>query len=184
VDPEFPIPATASPPLGGTPISPRSPPALLDYELLRVIGSGSYGDVWRIQNQLRKRKQQAPVQHARTSTSDPGRASDSTDDANRTATVERVADPTVPEFGAEWDAAWEKNLLSTAMTRIRDRIDERQFQSFDLYVTKGWLPSEVAKTLGISVARVYLTKHRVAAMLKQEVRRLEKAAEQSLRKRN
>ena len=51
-----------------------------------------------------------------------------------------------------------------------------------LYVTKAWPPRRVAETLGISVARVYLTKHRVAAMLKKEVRRLEKAAEQGLRK--
>jgi Tfp pilus assembly protein PilX len=36
--------------------------------------------------------------------------------------------------------------------------------------------------LGVSLARVYLTKHRVAALLKKEVRRLEKAAEQALRK--
>jgi len=36
--------------------------------------------------------------------------------------------------------------------------------------------------LGVSVSRVYLTKHRVAVLLKNEVRRLEKAAEESLRK--
>ncbi len=45
----------------------------------------------------------------------------------------------------------------------------------------GTLPADVAQTLGISVARVYLTKHRVSAVLKKEVRRLEKIAEQSLR---
>ena len=32
----------------------------------------------------------------------------------------RVPDPAVPEFGAEWDAAWEKNLLAKAMERVRD----------------------------------------------------------------
>ena len=40
----------------------------------------------------------------------------------------------------------------------------------------------MAKTFEISVARVCLTKHRVATLLKKEVRRLEKAAEQALRK--
>jgi RNA polymerase sigma-70 factor (ECF subfamily) len=87
----------------------------------------------------------------------------------------------VPEFGAEWDAAWEKNLLAAAMERVRERIDDRQFQVFDLYVTKGWLPGQVAKTLGISMARVYLTKHRVTAMLNKEFRRLEQEAEKRLR---
>ena len=65
------------------------------------------------------------------------------------------------------------------MERVRERIEERQFQVFDLYVTKGWRPAEVAQTLGISVARVYLTKHRVSAVLKKEVQRLERNAEQS-----
>jgi hypothetical protein len=41
----------------------------------------------------------------------------------------------------------------------------------------------VARTFGISVARVYLTKHRVAALLKQEVKRLEREAEKGLRRR-
>jgi RNA polymerase sigma-70 factor (ECF subfamily) len=103
------------------------------------------------------------------------------DDTTHTATIERIPDPALPEFGAEWDAAWEKNLLRQAMEHIRRRIDERQFQAFDLYVAKGWPPGEVAETLGISVARVYLIKHRVAALLKKEVQRLEKAAEQLLR---
>ena len=67
------------------------------------------------------------------------------------------------------------------MEQVRGRIDERQFQVFDLYAAKGWPAGEVAKTLGISVARVYLTKHRVAALLKKEVQRLEKAAEKALR---
>ena len=51
-----------------------------------------------------------------------------------------------------------------------------------MHVAKGWSAGDVARTFGISIARVYLTKHRVAGMLKQEVRRLEKAAEQALRK--
>jgi RNA polymerase sigma factor (sigma-70 family) len=135
---------------------------------------------WRIQNQLRKRGRQngdAVAPPAMTGEA-PVRAGD---DTTYTATIERIPDPAVPEFGAEWDAAWEKNLVTQAMEHIRGRIDERQFQVFDLYAAKGWPPGEVAKTLGISIARVYLTKHRVAAMLKKEVQRLEKAAEQMLR---
>ena len=113
----------------------------------------------------------------------PGHASGSaTDGTTGTDALGRIADPAIPEFGAEWDAAWESNLIAKGLERVRERIEERQFQIFDLYVTKGWPPDRVAKTLGISVARVYLTKHRVAAMLKQEVRRLEQAAEQALRR--
>ena len=131
---------------------------------------------WRIQNQLRKRGQ-------------PGAATIGLprmgDDGTGTGTIARLADPAPPEFGAEWDAAWETNLVTQAMERVRGKIEERQFQIFDLYVMKNWPPGDVAKTLGISIARVYLTKHRVTALLKKEVRRLEKTAEpaeQALRK--
>jgi RNA polymerase sigma-70 factor (ECF subfamily) len=50
------------------------------------------------------------------------------------------------------------------LERVSQQIDERQFQIFDLYVTKDWPAGRVAKMLGVSVARVYLTKHRVAAL--------------------
>jgi DNA-directed RNA polymerase specialized sigma24 family protein len=102
---------------------------------------------------------------------------------NETATVERIPDPNVPEFGAEWDAAWEKNLLTQALERAKTRIDERQFQVFDLCVSKGWPAADVAKTLGISTARVYLTKHRISALVKQEVERLQREIERSLQTR-
>jgi len=126
---------------------------------------------WRIQNQLRKRGQTGAV---------AGSAS-TMGDGTGTGTIDRVADPAAPEFGAEWNAAWEKNLVTQAMEQVRAKIEERQFQICDLYVLKSWPPGDVAKTLGVSIARVYLTKHRVAALVKKEVRRLEKVAEQALR---
>jgi RNA polymerase sigma factor (sigma-70 family) len=139
---------------------------------------------WRIRDQLRRR-----VGVHASACASPQNSADTLkrelqrDDTASTATVERIPDPAVPEFGAEWDAAWEKNLLAQALERVRDRIDERQFQVFDLNVMKGWPPADVAQTLGISVARVYLTKHRVSALVKKEVQRLEKIVERSLRER-
>ena len=56
------------------------------------------------------------------------------------------------------------------------RIDERQFQIFDLHAVNGWSPTEVAETLGLSVARVYLTKRRVSAILKKKARASEREA--------
>src|SRR5437868_2132442 len=121
---------------------------------------------WRIQDQLRKRKmggqRSTPFEGAEVSPRASG-------DTGSTATIERIPDPAIPEFGAEWDAAWEKNLLNAALERVRGQIEERQFQIFDLYVMKGWSPQEVAQTLGISVARVYMTEHRASALLKKEV---------------
>jgi RNA polymerase sigma factor (sigma-70 family) len=129
---------------------------------------------WRIQDQLRRRKAVGRVHEPygadkRQVQLEPGSTLN-----DGTATIERVPDPRVPDFGAEWDSAWEKNLLTQALERVRERIDERQFQVFDLCITKGWPAADVAQTLGISLARVYLIKHRVAAKVKNEVHKMEK----------
>src|SRR5439155_12047656 len=126
---------------------------------------------WRIQDQLRKRQKAGQAVSGPKEAELSPRASG---DLGSTLTIERIADSAVPEFGGEWDAAWEKNLLAQALERVRGHIEERQFQVFDLYVMKGWPPAEVAQTLGISIARVDLIKHRVSALLKKEVRRLER----------
>src|SRR5262245_27899002 len=39
-------PDEANPPLVQRSITPSTPPAIPDYELLRRIGGGSYGEVW------------------------------------------------------------------------------------------------------------------------------------------
>ena len=135
---------------------------------------------WRIQNQLRKRGQPGAVAGGPPITRD-GSPAGPEGDGTGTAPIDRIADPAIPEFGADWDSEWEKNLVAQAMEQVRAKVEERQFQIFDLYVIKGWPPGEVAKTLGISIARVYLTKHRVAGLVKKEVGRLEAAAEQALR---
>jgi RNA polymerase sigma-70 factor (ECF subfamily) len=132
---------------------------------------------WRIQDQLRKRQKAGRLSQASNAANQSIQPADET---ATTATIERVPDPAVPEFGAEWDAAWEKNLLGRAMERVRGQIPERQFQIFDLNVAKGWPAADVAQTLGISVARVYLTKHRVSDLVKKEVRRLERGRERQL----
>jgi RNA polymerase sigma factor (sigma-70 family) len=129
---------------------------------------------WRIQDQIRKRARISGVGGSTPAMAGETRAL-SSDDTASTAAIDRIVDPNAPEFGAEWDAAWEKNLLKQALERVRARIDERKFQIFDFCVIKGWPPKDVAQTLGITVARVYLTKHRVSAFLKTELRRLEKA---------
>ncbi len=129
---------------------------------------------WRIQDQLRRRKTWLEPNDAAGLTLCLGRQERGSNPNEDTATIDRIPDPRVPDFGGEWDAAWEKNLLAQALERVRGRIEERQFQIFDLCVTKAWSPAEVARTLGIPVARVYLAKHRVSALLEKEVRRLEK----------
>jgi RNA polymerase sigma-70 factor (ECF subfamily) len=99
------------------------------------------------------------------------------DDTRRTATVERVPDPASADLDILFETQWRKNLFDAALERIKPKFSLKQFQIFDLLVLKEWPASDVARSLGVSLANVYVTKHRVAAALKREVQRLEQAME-------
>jgi RNA polymerase sigma factor (sigma-70 family) len=114
---------------------------------------------WRIKDQLRKRL--------------PGERFKSPED-DRTGTVERVADPAGVELERIWDQEWHTALLVAGSERAKRQVDAKQWQIFDLYVLKNWRPREVAKALGVSLARVYLAKHRVSAVVRKEVEKLER----------
>jgi RNA polymerase sigma-70 factor (ECF subfamily) len=93
---------------------------------------------------------------------------------DRTATVERVADPAGVELERLWDQEWQATVLATASENAKRQVDSKQWQIFDLYVLKNWPPREVARALGVSIARVYLAKHRVSAVVRKEVEKLER----------
>ena len=73
---------------------------------------------------------------------------------------------------AAWDQEWEANLLEAAIARVKQKVDPKQYQIFDLLVFKQWPVAKVARFLGITAARVYLTKHRMANLVKKEVAHL------------
>jgi len=97
------------------------------------------------------------------------------DDATRTATLNRVPDPASLNLEAFWEEQWQKHLLDTATARVKARVSPKQFQTFELYVLREWPVTKVARTLGVSAASVYLAKHRVGALLKKELKKLERA---------
>jgi len=130
---------------------------------------------WRIKDQLKKR------QRATAFTGETPNAgempSTPADETSRTATVNRVADPNAENLDALFENEWRKNLLATALERVRGSFSLKQFQIFDLLVQKEWPAADVARSLGVSLANVYVTKHRIATAIKREVKRLERTAE-------
>lgn len=94
-------------------------------------------------------------------------------DSSRTPTVNRLPAPE-PDLGPVWDEEWGKNLIDAAMQRVKARVTPRQYQMFDLYSVKEWPVGEVARTLNVSAAQVYLAKHRVSGLVREELRRLER----------
>lgn len=85
----------------------------------------------------------------------------------------KLTDQSDSDLEKLWDAEWEKNLFDAAITKVKRRLDPQKYQIFDFYVNKQWMPDKVAKTFGISVNQVYLAKHRVVELIKEEVKRLE-----------
>ena len=96
----------------------------------------------------------------------------SAEDDGRTGTVERLVDPASEDLDKVWDAEWEQNVLEAAVRRLKRRIDPLKYQIFDFYVNKEWEPEKVAARFQVSVDQVYTAKHRITAMLKEEVERI------------
>ena len=117
---------------------------------------------YRIKDQFRKRHPERQAIGRR-----PG-------DTSRTATIERIPDPASFVLEDVWEKEWQTNLLNKAIEKVKGQVSARQFQMFDLYVTKQWPVQKVAKVLGVNLGRVYLAKHRVSALIKEEIKRLEK----------
>jgi RNA polymerase sigma factor (sigma-70 family) len=98
----------------------------------------------------------------------------SADDATRTSTLERVPDPATFNLDACWEEQWQKNLLRAATEKVKSVVSPKQFQIFELYVLREWPVGKVARVLSVSAGQVYLARHRVSRLLKQEIARLEK----------
>jgi RNA polymerase sigma-70 factor (ECF subfamily) len=96
-------------------------------------------------------------------------------DDRLTATIERVPDSRVADLDEVWEKEWKENLFEAAIARAKKKVDPKQFQIFDCYVRKEWPAQKVANQLRVSVGQVYLARHRVGAVLKKEIKALEKA---------
>lgn len=97
----------------------------------------------------------------------------SVDDTSRTPTAERLPANEL-DLRPEWDEEWQRNLVDVAMRRVKARIKPRQYQIFDLYVVKEWPVREVVRTLNVNAAQVYLARHRVSRLVREELQRLER----------
>jgi RNA polymerase sigma factor (sigma-70 family) len=115
---------------------------------------------WRITDQLRRRG--------------PQMDSSEREDENSFGhgKMHEEPDQVAPELEKIWDAEWEKNLLAVAMSRVKRRLDPKQYQIFDCYVNKNLTPEKVAKAFDIPVGQVYLAKHRVTELIRDEIERL------------
>ena len=116
---------------------------------------------WQIVDQIRKRAK-FPTASAKPNTT-----------TDQTPTVERIPNDAPPELDQLWDEEWQQNLLNVAISRVKEKLSIREFQIFDLYVLKSWSVAEVKKMLHVSAAHIYVAKHRVSALIRKEIKKLE-----------
>ena len=88
-------------------------------------------------------------------------------------TTLNLHDPAADVLEGIWNEEWQKNLVDVAMDRVRRRANPEHYQIFHLHAVKGLGVRDVAKLTGASLPKVYVTYHRIAKMVKTEVRRLE-----------
>jgi len=116
----------------------------------------------RIIDEFRKRPRRAEFRRGRS------------DDSARTPTLERIPDPEGAKLDAIWQHEWERNLVDVALEKVKQLVSSKQFLLFYQQVFKQWPPRKVAAKYGVSLARVYMAKYRVAGVLKRELKKLEK----------
>ncbi len=115
---------------------------------------------WRINDRFRDRRK------------DPILASASDDEENNSNPIENQEDWSGEGFEKIWDEEWQANLMKAAIDRVKVKVSPQQFQIFDYNVLRGFSSLEVRKKLGVSIAQVYLAKHRVGQVLKKEIKHL------------
>lgn len=121
---------------------------------------------WRIADQIRKRNKHL------LDILPEDRKEDGKED--ETQAINRLADPIPQNLEELWDEEWEINLLAAAVAKVKRQLDPQKYQVFDFYVNKGWAPGKVADAFDVPVEQVYMIKHRVTDLIKDEVKRLEK----------
>ena len=87
---------------------------------------------------------------------------------------EQPTKPAALDLEAVWEEEWKEHLLEGAIAKVKRRVSPEQYQIFDLCFFKQWSIKKIASELGVSRGRVYLARHRIAALLKQEIKMLER----------
>jgi RNA polymerase sigma-70 factor (ECF subfamily) len=94
------------------------------------------------------------------------------DPAEPTAELDQIPDPGGLNLESVWEEEWARTMWTQAISKVKEKVALKQFQMFDLYVVKERPALEVAQALGVTVAQVYLAKHRVSGLVKQELGQL------------
>src|SRR5262249_41205387 len=80
-------------------------------------------------------------------------------------------------FEEMWDEEWRRNLIDAAMEKVKRMVHPQHYQIFYLHSIKHLPAREIGQLLGVSVAKVYVVRHRVARLVKRHLRSLENSCQ-------
>jgi RNA polymerase sigma-70 factor (ECF subfamily) len=90
---------------------------------------------------------------------------------------ESIPDPAGDPMDEIWQREWEENLVKAALRRISSRVSAQQLMIFEL-AALGEVPlKQVARKLEVSLMQVYLARHRVGKLFKEEITKLRRETE-------
>ena len=75
-----------------------------------------------------------------------------------------------------FEETFDRELMEIAISRVRGRVSVPTWEAFRLTALEGLSGAEASGRLASSVASIFVSKHRVQKLLKEEIRKLEAAA--------
>lgn len=82
------------------------------------------------------------------------------------------SEPASESLEAMWDRQWARTHIMHCAERARQSVNESTYEAFEACVVRGMEPTEVAAILNITVAQVYVAKHRVLERIRAMLREI------------
>lgn len=115
---------------------------------------------WRIVDQVRKRRSQKDVIEVPIAELESHR-------------MEMQAISVPSDLENQWEREYGQNLMDAAMERVKNQVDPKHFQIFDLYVLKELPVKRISAILSVRASTVYLVKHRLSKLIRNELSSLQ-----------
>lgn len=92
-------------------------------------------------------------------------------DSGETDFFERVEDD--PQMEEIWEQEWRDAVLRQCLEEVRQTVEPKSVEAFELFARKGWSAQQVAEHLGMTPNAVFIAKHRIMKQIKELLPRLE-----------
>ena len=72
-----------------------------------------------------------------------------------------------------WEQEWRDAVLRQCLEEVRQTVEPKSVEAFELFARKGWSAQQVADHLGMTPNAVFIAKHRIMKQIKELLPRME-----------